>query len=181
MKVRKGASFDETQRPRMMVFGFTGEPCDDVGTDGGVREMFGNEPKTASVVFGAIPAVHRRENFVGAGLQRHVEVFREPRCRSEKFDEIASDVERLDGTEAKAGDIGFGKDLFEKVEEVVARREIAAPCAEVNTGQDDFLVAGIGKVANLVDDGSGGYAAAFAANERDDAEGTAVVAAILNF
>jgi len=165
----------------VIVFGFTGEAGDDVGADGGVRELFADEVDAAGVVFGAIPAMHGAEDFVGGGLQRHVEVLGEARRRCEERDEVAGDVERFDRAEAEALDRSLVKDLAEEIEKIVARREIASPGAEIDAAKDDFLVAGGGKIANFVEDFFGREAAAFSAHEGDDAEGAAIVATVLDF
>ena len=70
---------------------------------------------------------------------------------------------------------------MEEIENVGARRKVAAPRAEVDTAQNDFLKAGIAEAADFSENGFGRKAAAFAADERNDAEGTAIVAAVLDF
>ena len=94
-----------------MVAGrFAGEAGDDVGADGGVREVFADELDAAGVVLGAIPAMHGGEDAVGAGLQRHVEVLGDALRGSKQRDQILRDVERLDRADAQALDGRFGED-----------------------------------------------------------------------
>jgi len=63
----------------------------------------------------------------------------------------------------------------------VPRRKIAAPGAKIDTAKDDFFVACVREIADFVYDGFGREAAAFSANERDNAEGATVVATVLDF
>ena len=68
VEVGERAGFDEVQGGGVIVFGFAGEAGDDVGADGGVGQLFLDEVDAAGVVFGAVPAVHGGEDFVGGGL-----------------------------------------------------------------------------------------------------------------
>ena len=181
MEIAERARRDEIHGCGVIGFGFAGEAGDDVGTDGGVRQLFTDEVDAARVVFAAVPAVHGGEDLIGGGLQRHMKVFGESRGGGEERDHVAGDVERLDGTEAKAGDGSFVEDLAEEIEKILAGRKVAAPSAEVDAAQDDFLVAGFGETSNFAENDFWREAAAFSADERDDAEGTAVVAAVLDF
>src|SRR5258706_15939955 len=97
VEITKRAGIDEIDAGCVVRFGFAGETGDDVGSDGGVRELFTDEVDTTSVVLGAVPAMHSGENFVGGGLQGHVEVFGKARRRSEERHHVACDIERLDG------------------------------------------------------------------------------------
>ena len=90
-------------------------------------------------------------------------------------------MERFDRAEAEASDGSFIEYLPQQIEKVAARRKIASPGAEIDAAKNDFLVARIGEIVNFVDDFFRRKATAFSANERDYAEGTAVVAAILDF
>src|SRR4029077_8121244 len=62
MEIGEGAAFDEGERCGVIVFGFSGETGDDVGTDGCVGEAFVDKFDAASVMLGAIPAVHGGED-----------------------------------------------------------------------------------------------------------------------
>ncbi len=181
MEVGERETVDEVEGGRVIGGGFAGKTADDVGADGGVGEMFANELDAAGVMFGAIPAVHGGEDAVGAGLQGHVKVLGNAPRGCKERDEILRDVERLDRAYAKPGDIGFVEDVSEKLLEFDAGREIAAVGAEVDAAEDDFFVAGVGEMTDFLDDFVGREAAAFAADEGDDAVGAAAVAAVLNF
>ena len=86
VEVGEGEAFDEGERGGVIDFGFAGEACNDVGTDGCVGEALVDELDAAGVVFGAIPAVHGGEDAVGGGLERHVEVLGDAVGGGEEFD-----------------------------------------------------------------------------------------------
>ena len=196
VEVGEGETFDERECGGVVVFGFAGEAGDDVGANGGVGEAFVDELNAAGVMLGAVPAMHGGENAVGGGLQGHVEVLGDAVGPGEEIDEVLGDVERLDGTDAKALDGGFIEDAAEEVFEFDAGGQIAAVGAEVDAAEDDFasverdaLRSGVDRqeclphreVPNFMDDDIGWEAAAFAANEGDYAIGTTGVTAVLDF
>jgi hypothetical protein len=59
-------ALDERESCSVIGFGFAGEAGDYVGADGGVGEAIVDQVDAAGVVFGAVPAVHRGENPIGA-------------------------------------------------------------------------------------------------------------------
>ena len=73
-----------------------------------------------------------------------MEVLGDARRGSEESDEVLRDVERFDGADAEAGDVGFVEDAAEEIFEFDAGSEIAAVGAEVDAAEDDFFVAGVG-------------------------------------
>jgi hypothetical protein len=196
VEIGEGETFDEGKSGGVVVFGFAGEAGDDVGADGGVGEALVDEFDAAGVVLGAIPAVHGGENAVRGGLQRHVEVLGDAIGPGEEIDEVLGDVEGLDGTDAKPLDGSFVEDAAEKVFKFDAGREVAAIGAEVDAAEDDFArgerrarrfgmdrqeCLSHGEALDFVDYGVWREAAALAANEGDNAVGTAGVTAILDF
>src|SRR5262249_10946424 len=115
--------------------------------------MFANQLEAARVMLAAIPAVHRGENSVRAALQWHVKALCQPRCGSEKQNEVAGNVQRLNRTEAQALDRRLVENLPEQVEEVAARRKITAPGRKVDAAQHDLLVTGIRELAYFLHHG----------------------------
>jgi len=90
------------------------------------------------------------------------------------------DILGLDGADAEAFDGGFFQDAAEEVEELYAGGEVAAVGAEVDAAEDDFAEAGIAEAPDFLKNGLGREAAAFSADEGDDAVGAARIAAILD-
>ena len=98
----------------MVGFTFAGKSGDDVGADGGMGESFTDELDTAGIMLGAVPAVHRGEDAVRAGLQRDVEVLGEAIGRGKEFNEVFGDVQWFDRADAKAPDCSFTKNPAEE-------------------------------------------------------------------
>ena len=180
VEIGEGQTLDEGERGGMFGFRFAGEAGDDVGADGGVGKAFADELDAAGVVLGAVPAVHGGEDAVGAGLQRHVEMLGDAIGPGEEFDEVLGDVERLDGADAETFDGSFVEDAAEESFEFDARGKVAAVGAEVDAAEDNFAEAGFAEALNFLKDHFGREAAAFSANEGDDAIGAAGIAAVLN-
>src|SRR5271157_4014621 len=100
--------------------------------------------------------------------------------RGEQGNEIAGDIERLDGADAKALDIRLLEDLAEEIRKFDPGRKITTVRAEIDAAQNDFFVAGIGKALNLGNDGGDGKAAGFSADKWNNAEGAARIATVLD-
>jgi len=181
VKIGEGKRFDEGESCGMVAFGFAGEAGDDVGADGGVREVLVDELDAAGIVFGAVPAMHGREDAVDAGLQRHVEMLGHAFSSGEEMDEIARDVKGLDGADAKTLDRCFIENAAEQIFEFDAGKKIAAVSAEVDAAQNDLAVSRFAEALDFLDNGFRRQAPAFSADERDDAERATRVATILNF
>jgi hypothetical protein len=150
VEVGERKRLDEMERGVMLSFGFTGKARDDVGANGGVSERFADELDASLVVAGAVPAVHGGEDAVRPGLERHVKVFGNAICGGgEQRDEILSDVERLNGADAEAGERGFVENAAQEIEKIHTGRQIPAPSAEIDSTEHDFLVTGIRKTPNF--------------------------------
>src|SRR5882724_9988375 len=145
-----------------------------------MREVLADELDAAGVVLGTVPAVHGGDDAVGAGLQRHVEVLGDAIAGGEEMDEIPGDVQWLDGADAETFDGGFVEDAAEKIFEIDAGRKVATVGAKVDAAEDDFAEAGFAEALNFLKDHFGREAAAFSADEGNDAIGTAGIAAVLN-
>jgi hypothetical protein len=92
MKIAEGARVNEIHGGGVVVFGFSRKSGNDIGTDGGVGQLFPDEVEAAGIVLGAVPAMHGGEDAVGGGLQGHVEMTSETWRRCEECDHVASDV-----------------------------------------------------------------------------------------
>ena len=103
----------------MIFLGLAGKSGDHVRANGRVGKPFAHKFRAARIVLGAIPAVHRRQDAVRAGLQRHVEVPRHPLARRENRDQIFRDVHRFDGTDAQPLDGRFVQDAAQHFSETV--------------------------------------------------------------
>ena len=181
VEVGERAGFDELQGGGVVGIGFAGKAGDHVGADGGVGQVVVDKFDAASVMFGAIPAMHGGEDAIRGGLQRHVEMGSYAIGGSEEFDEVPGDIERLDGADAEAFDRGFGEDAAEKIEKFDARSEVAPVSAEIDAAENDFAETRVGEALDFGENGVRRKAARFAADKGNNTEGAAGVAAVLNF
>ena len=181
MQVGEGPLFDEAQCGGVVGFGLAWEPGDDVGADSGIGKALVNELDAAGVMFGAIPAMHGREDAVRSGLQRHVEMRRKALAGGDEIDESEGNIERLDGADAEALDGSFVENAAKEIEKCDARRKIAAIGAEIDAAEHDFAITGTGEALNFRDNLFGRQAARFTAHERNHAKRAAGVAAVLDF
>ena len=115
VEVGEWETLDKFHGGSVVCVGFARETGDDVGADGGVGKAFVDEFDAASVVLGAIPAMHGREDAVRSGLQGHVEMLSDAIGAGEKFDEVLRDVERLDGADAQAVESSLVENLTEEI------------------------------------------------------------------
>src|SRR5208337_2116436 len=165
MQVGEGPLFDEAQCGGVVGFGLAWEPGDDVGADSGIGKALVNELDAAGVMFGAIPAMHGREDAVRSGLQRHVEMRRKALAGGDEIDESEGNIERLDGADAEALDGSFVENAAKEIEKCDARRKIAAIGAEIDAAEHDFAITGTGEALNFRDNLFGRQAARFTAHE----------------
>ena len=159
MEIGERQILDKAERGSVIFFGFARETGDDIGADGGVGEEFADRLDAAGIVFGAIPAMHGGEDTVGSRLERHVEVRGEAIGRREESDHVAGNVERLNGTDAKALNRCLVEDETEEIEEFDARRKVAAVSTKVDATENDFLVAGRCEALEFAEDRGDGEAA----------------------
>jgi len=99
-------------------------------------------------------------------------------------DQVFRPVHRFDGTQAEAGEGGLLKELADQGGEGARRYfpgKIAAPAAQVDSGEDEFVAASSEEALDLVKYGGGGQAARGAASVGYYSEGAAIGAAFLDF
>ncbi len=85
-------------------FGFTRKADDDVGGDGGVRNMAADLPDDLQVFFSGVGAAHPFQDPVGSGLKRQVNMLTKFRQTSERLDQIRLKTNGMRGGEADSFD-----------------------------------------------------------------------------
>lgn len=190
MEITEGQTADESEGFVELVVGFAGESGHHIRAECEIRACGGeNVGGLLLVVPGAVTPVHAAKNRVRAGLKREMRV----RADSAVAGEIAQDgkqigvpVHGFNGAEAKARK----RCLFEdEADERCQRgtrqhrrgREVAAPAAEVDAGKDELLAAVGDELKDAREDSGGRQAARPTAGLRNDAEGAAIRAALLDF
>ena len=94
---------------------------------------------------------------------------------------VVVDLDRIDGGEAQALELRhMAEDGAHQPAELRAARQVGAPGGDVDAGQHHLGIAVLGQPAHLLDHGAGRHRARIAAAIGDDAEGAAVVAAVLH-
>ena len=160
---------------------FTGlgrEAGDQVGPENHVGARL---PGAADHVKGIVPAVaalHAFENSIIEGLQAEVQVRHEAGLFGQQAENSVVDGRRVEGTEPEAFQVRHGaQNLLGQV------AQAGVTCAigrNINTGQHHFHMAALNQFPHLIDDAPGRHAAIGAAGKGDDAEGAAMVAALLH-
>ena len=95
----------------------------------------------------------------------------------QQTEHVGGAVHRLERADAHADIAGHGRQSGKQVAERLASGEVAAPPAEMDAGERDFLVARVDSSRELVDDGGQRPAAARPTRRRDDAVAARLVAA----
>ena len=105
----------------------------------------------------------------------------QPRLLGDEAPEILVDLHRIDGGEAQPRQLGqLAQQAAHHLAQRRAARQIAAIAADVDAGQHDLPDACLHQPAGLGQDLAHGKAAVVAAAIGDDAEGAAVIAALLD-
>ena len=134
------------------------------------------------IVGAGVAAVHRRENAVGAGLHRQMQLRHQRRQVAMRGDQIVVHVARMAGGVAQPRDAGnFG----EPVQQAAERRGAAVGAlavigVDVLADQRDLAHAGVGQPLGLGDDLRDRPRHLGAARVGHDAEGAELVAAFLH-
>ena len=128
-----------------------------------------------------VAPLHALEDHVVAGLQRQVQVRHQPRLLGDGGDEVLVGLHLVDGGEAQALEL---RHLAQDVPHELARghvaRQTGAVVGDVDAGEHDLGVAGLHQPAHLGHHLARRHRARRPAAEGDDAEGAAVVAAVLH-
>src|SRR5689334_25063831 len=102
------------------------------------------------------------------------------RLRSHESNQFATNVHRFNGADAQPRYPGFTQDLLQQAPKIDRVAKVAAVAAKVDAREDDFLVAVLFQLADLLDDLERLHAAALAPNLGNDAKRAAGVAAVLH-
>src|ERR1700675_730439 len=106
-------------------------------------------------------------------------MFCDARRGRDQLEQIVAPVHRFHRAEAQTRDLGLIQQPADQVHQPRGASRLASPAAQINTAQHDLAVAP-GEIPHLGDYLFDRRAAAAAAYERDDAERTAIVAAVLD-
>ena len=125
--------------------------------------------------------LHALEDEIAAGLQAEMGVRHQARLAGEGIEQLLVESRGIEGGQPQPRQLrNLVEDTPHQGAEPRPRRQVGAVAGDVDTGQHDLAAAAGDQRADPADDGFRGDAAVVAAGEGDDAEGAAVVAAILD-
>ena len=128
-----------------------------------------------------VPALHALQDQVAAGLQRQMQMRHQARLVGEQPPQIVVDRRRVERGQAQPRQVRHQRQ--QPAHELAQRRragQVRAVGGDVHAGQHHLLVARLDQGAHLRHHRAHRHAARRAAAERDDAEGAAMVAALLH-
>src|SRR5512146_1809935 len=127
-----------------------------------------------------MPALHAFEDQIVARLDREMEMRQKPRLLRDQAPELVVDLDRIERGEAQALELGHEcEQAPAELAEGGLPGKIGAEAGQIDAGQHQLAKAGIAERARLADDLADRHRTAVAAAEGNDAEGAAVVAALL--
>ena len=128
-----------------------------------------------------MPALHPLQNHVVAGLQRQMQMRHQPLVIGDDVEQIAIGLDGIDRRNPQPLQFRHvPQNLFCQLPEFRRARQVGAVAREIDARQHDLGMAALGQRADLFDDRAHRHRARIAAAVRDDAEGAAVVAAVLH-
>ena len=128
-----------------------------------------------------MPALHPLQDHVVAGLQRQMQMRHQPLVVGDGVEQIAIGLDRIDRGNPQPLQLRhMPQDLLCQLPELRRARQIGAVAREVDAGQHDLGMAALDQRADLLDHRAHRHRARIAAAVGNDAEGAAVVAAVLH-
>ncbi len=157
------------------------ESRDEVGAERDARPQAARAAARGERVGAAVPARHALQHEVVAGLDREMEMRHEARLLAHQTPEIVVDLHRIERGEAQPLERRHQyQQPAHELPQARPPRQIGAEAGDVDAGQHDLAMAERHQRARLLDDVADRHRAVVAAPLRDDAEGAAVVAALLH-
>ncbi len=157
-----------------VLVGLAGEADDEVRADQDVRHC-GLEPADARLVLqGGVVALHRREDAVGPGLHRQMQIFHQLRDVRMGLDDRVGELQGMAGGVADTADAVYCGDGVQQVGEVMP---VVAIAIDVLPQQGDFLHAVFGQVDDFRQHVGQRAADFFAAGVGHHTEGAVLAAA----
>ena len=181
MKMRETAGVDHVERGVEHRFRLCRKADDEVGA---IDDIGPPLAQRAADLNGALPrmaALHALQDQIVAGLQRQMQMRAKPRIFRKSLDEICVDFDAIDRRETQP--FKFWKAAQQQTHEAPERPTFAkvdAVAREIDARQHDLLLAARDKRAGLRDDLIRRRRARRAAAEGNDAEGAAMIAAVLH-
>ena len=129
MKIRERHAVDECPRMLELLVGLAGKSHHHIRADGRERHPAPDQGETALVVTDPVSPPHAAQHGVRPGLQRDMNMLRNPFGSSHQLDQVLAPVHGLDRAEADAADRGLDENLSQQLDKPWPAVEIAPPAA----------------------------------------------------
>ena len=157
------------------------EAGDQVGADRDLRPLRLQPRHRLDRVGPAVPALHPLQHHVVAGLEAHMEVRHEARLAGGELEQPVVHLDAVERGEAQARQLrDVAQDALDQLAEARRAGQVGPVAGDVDPGQHHLAEALVDQRLDPLDDQPGRHRAAVPAAIRDDAEGAAMVAAILH-
>ncbi len=180
MERRERQRLDEAHRRLEVLLRLARVPDDDVGAEAQAGNRRGEPLHEGPVHGGVVGPAHQAQHAVAPALERQVQMRRHHRQRRHRVEQLGREVGRQHRGEAQPAEPLHLRELPEQGGQRGARVEIPAVVADVHPGERDVEIAGGHEGPHLVEHDLGLLAPAPPARGRHDAEGAAVLAAVLD-
>ena len=181
VQVRQPALGDELARARKRIVGLGREARDDIGAEHHIGAQPPHLARERDRVGAQMPALHALQDQVVAMLQRKMQVRHQPRLVRDRVEQVRVGFDRVDRRDAQPRELRHVlENLLHQLAEPRRAGQARAVARDVDAGQHHLAVAALDEAAHLRDDLAHRHRARVPAPERDDAEGAAVVAAVLH-
>ena len=179
--MRQPAFVHQIERAREHLLGLGREAGDDVGAEHHVGPQPPHRVAERDGVGARMPPLHALEDQVVAGLQRQMQMRHQPRLVGERVEQIAVGLDRIDRGQPQPLKLRHVlEDLLHQRAEPRRARQVRAVAGDVDAGEHDLAIAALDQPAHLRHHLAHRHRARIAAAEGNDAEGAAVVAAVLH-
>ncbi len=181
VQVRQAGLVDKVHRAPEHRVGLGREAGDEIGAERGVGPQPAHGVAERDGVGAAMAALHALEDHVVARLHGEVEMRHQPLLLRDGAHQFVVGFDAVDGGEAQP--LYVGHELQDLAHEPAQRRrawQVGAISGEIDARQHQLRIARFGQPPRLGDQRTHRHATGIAASERNDAEGAAVIAAVLH-
>ena len=180
MQLRQPAFVDQIERAREHLLGLGRETGDDVGAEHDIGPQPAHLVAERDGIGARMPPLHALEDEIVAGLQRQMQMRHQPRLIGKRIEQIVIGFDRIDRRQPQPRQLGHvAQDALDQ--RAQARlAQVSAIAGDIDAGEHDLAIAARDQPPRLRDHFVHRQRARIAAPERDDAEGAAMVAAVLH-
>ncbi len=181
MEIGEPGLADKAACVRSHLLGLGRETGDEIGAEGGIGAQAAHLVAEVDRMLAQMAALHALEDHVVAGLHRQMEMRHQPLFLGDGAQEGVVGFDGIDGGDAQALQFGHQlQDLLHQLAEAGRARQIGTIGGEIDACQHEFREPGLDQPARFVDHRAHRHAARVPAAIGNNAEGAAMIAAILH-